>query len=628
MRSFLVVFWLLAIGLAVLEFTGHATWLGKFSSVPGILSFTLTLVAMVPLLVSGFDWFSRALLRMPLRRARRQSWRTSTLNHEFDNEAIYAALSRLVIASSRDGHATAGAVLAEGLKDAGRGVPSWPTDFPWLRDWFNRSAQAIEDSLIIRILIPERARSMTSLVRELDVTQHDFLQQRTVERAVLTHAPVPGPTSSLFSDFVTDFSGAIILIDAVQTRAGTSHGIRVWHTNRYSPETNAPGEVPATFASTHDTSHDHIGAAQTFPCQWGDELRSRSSARVGDTDGRLLELVGAALTVDPRSGDVNFMLATNETCYAATEVSRFACKGDLHRLQDASHDAPWERSRTLMRVQKKLSPNGRVNMLSVLCAVLLHSESGNSAPHRSLLLAERSSAVQHADGVLSIVGGVLTLPQGGGPGDIDDQGFASPQHAISREMREELGISLPPADFTPTVVYTYNQRSRPDGRPPRGQLLSTVAFTVQLRMTLNEVKAARASASSVSGRYEFSDLDELELPYPDQLPAAAGLPRDQQLKIAAQDVAARALTRAQRLDQASFVAILYACAEAYTYTNTIEAFNTVWKQPWSDLAWFGEQDAASSSSGSQRLVTPVTTQIDPQWAEELLSSRTSEASFE
>ncbi|WP_194420365.1 hypothetical protein [Microbacterium abyssi] len=74
MRIFLLALWFSAIVFAVLELTGVSRF-GELSRIPALVSFVLTLVVFVPFLASGFDWFSRFLLALPLSRARRKTFR-------------------------------------------------------------------------------------------------------------------------------------------------------------------------------------------------------------------------------------------------------------------------------------------------------------------------------------------------------------------------------------------------------------------------------------------------------------------------------------------------------------------------------------------------------------------------
>lgn len=608
MRIALVVLWIIVVALAITEYLIGGRWLGEISRIPAIVSFILTIVVFVPFLASGFDWFSRLLLRMPLARGWRHERGRIAPAEKTGAHELYVALRTSITRSREQDLATAGRLFAEATGARASHRAHWPWESPWVGDWLRVSAQSIEDSLLLRILIPERSKSTAALMRSMSADHGWFSGLRPAPLEILRRGGGEGARSDgLFMDYVTRFTGAVVLADAIQTRTGLAANAKVWHADCYVPSITNPLE---SFEDSHGEVAGGLDRDGRVECRWGATLHRDPRTRIGDYDGRVLNITGVALGSDPSTGELNFILTSRDTCYAATERSPQACKGALETLRDAAYDAPWIRDRRTLTTTRDGRGHARLNMLTVFATLIVTPTIESGGP-RSIVLSERASSLRNGPGVVSVVGGVMNLPNRTATGDIDDKGFADPRRAIAREVHEELGLEIDQDQLAPTSVFTYNQRS--PGRSARGQVLTSISFTATLRTSLEALERQRLSQSKANGRYELDRLMCIELPYPDE-----ELDRPEALQTAASALAKSSRGLAPRLDQAAMLAILYASAESYGMTATIKAFNTHWDMPWLATGWMGDSaqhdDAAPIEA---RLVRPISSLIDPAWFDDV-----------
>lgn len=598
---------LAALGLSELIGIGPVFWFGQISIVPSIAGFILTLIVFLTFLLGGRARFSEILLKAPMKRVRREVLRSGGHGREPD---ILQKLLTEVAQASIDPRSLPGDVFADALSTAPANQ-AWPSDLPLVHSWLEASIQAIEDDLIIRVLIPERSRAAVSMLRALADSFREYIHQLPVRQEQLLSASDGG---ILFADFVSSLTGALVLADASQTRGGNANQARVWHANRYDPH---PAGY-ASYASKHPLKTETVNGGDGSSCASATKLRDQSKTRAGDFDGRVLNVTGVALTQDERSGSINFLLTTTESCYAATEVSDVACKGDLGKaLGNIGLDSRWSRHLVEMKVERN-GAQKRLNMLTVVAALIMEATDGKDSS-RSILLSRRASNIRNGNAVHSIVGGVMNLPVGGSSGDVDSLGFPDPSQAISRELKEELGLTIDPDLFTPVAVYTFNQRDplRP-GVEARGQFLTTISYVARLNMNLAQVKRERSIYSGATGRYELDEL--LEIAFPVVRKGKNGR------KNAASLFAKRVRGLAHLLDQAAMIATIYAAVEEYSLTATAEAFAEAFPEPWQALNWDSDLEPVAFTGAHGRLARHPGSQIDPQWQKYVESAFVAETS--
>lgn len=603
MLLWLAWFSILILGLLELLSLGTMGDFGEIAKVSALVTFALTLVVFLAFLAGGQPRLSGFLLRAPMKRVRRTVVRKAPAASRSDAGIAIDALIQRIASASRAPETSSGAVLADGLRSLDLAAFKWPWDLPSVGFWLEDSIQALEDNLLLRVLLPERARAMVALLRELSDSFVGYSHHVPVTRGELARARFNDANQSgLFADFATGLTGAVVLADASQTRTGIAGGVSLWHSSRYEPLDS--GDSGATYADLHSYTGGSAGS-----CGWGAKLKLQDKTRVGDFDGRVLNVLGVALTQDNRSGSVEFLLKTNESCYAATDLSPTACKGELSGpMSDPSLDAKWHRQPDLIVAEREQREARRLNMLTVIAAVILESEAANGS-RKSLLLSRRASTIRHGNSVLSMLGGVMNLPGGKAGGDVDLLGYPDPRRAIKRELEEEIGVSIPWEKLHPTVVYVFNQRDpSPEGQSPgKGQLLTTVSFTTHLEMTLDEVRQARVVSASAVGRYEVDELLEIELPAID----SASKPDLARLD-AARQFAKSLLALAPQIDQTAMMSCLYACAETYSIRATFEAFTDVWANAWHDIPWSTSLEETHREQDG-RSARRVGSQIDSPW---------------
>lgn len=487
-------------------------------------------------------------------------------------------------------------------------VEMGPSDFRWYRNWLRASVRPSRDSVIARLLAPTRATALADAAERLVLALDSFLLHEPINSEELTRVRVVREMGAAddqvrFSDFVSAFSGAIVLADSTQTRSGCAADLKVWHSRSYAPQTEDPAEGRvANFDDRHQ--RDPSLRSRNATCEWESTMRKRSKTRADDYDGRVLDLRAVKLVRDSRNGFVNFVLQTTETCYAATEESRYACKG--LRVADVDPLTPrWTVDETTM-VSKQTQDPSRLALVTAFAGVVLqYSEKGSLK--RALILSRRSHDARNGASALSITGGgVVNLSIGGFAGDEDEEGFPDPIAAVIRELEEELGIVVPRSSVNPEAVYIHNQRDAwtSKDRTATGQLVATTHFTVNLPMTFLGLLERRSHASRHNGLYENSGLVSIEMP-----PAGRnGEVTDKQNRAAAGRFARSLKGLSGTVDQRAIVSALYASAAIYTIRATVSAFSSVWRQPWYKDNWSGKLETYHSKH--DRLARPLANQLD------------------
>lgn len=215
-------------------------------------------------------------------------------------------------------------------------------------------------------------------------------------------------------------------------------------------------------------------------------------------------------------------------------------------------------------------------------------------------------------GVITVFGGgVVNLPVGQAEGDEDGDGFPDLAAAVCRELSEETGLRIEPDVVRPVTTYLLNERG-PDldgsGRG-RGQLVATVAFSITLEQSFDDLVRLRVEASPSKGRYENSGLVPVDIP--------AVRPGDDPT-VAATRFARSIHDLSGELDQRGFVAALYTASEIYSPEVALASFAQVWPQGW----WRGSWAPGLEPSGTHpdRLAAQLVDLVDSGTYAELESA--------
>ena len=583
---------LAALAVAVSFFDDQPAW-AQVAQVDSLLSAIVALGVIGAFLAAGGRWLSLQVVRGPMRRAWRRTSPDSTASAD---DVIARVVEVAQSAEPRPGRLLA-SVVAIGEADSRR---RWPWEAVNHQRWFREVSSRLSDGLVTRLFAPDSAKAVASLAQAVARSLEDVLHFRVVPLATLRRKRI-GQHDVLFRDAATALSGAIVLADAVHGRAGAARGMRVWHSTSSRPAGPKFGDVHALGARAL--------ASNAQECPWGVRLAAQSRSLAGDFDGRVLDLDGVAVVQDDRAEGVDFLLLTRETCYAATEViaagEDLRCKG---LTESESQDRPpaWSIDHSQTIARRTDPQRSRLCLVTAFANVVLHYPTDGGTRH-SLVFSRRSRQTRNGAGVLSVAGGgVVNLPVGDSPGDEDADGFPDLAVSVCRELKEELGLDVPPAQAVPTAVYLLNERgpNLDSSGKGRGQLVATAAFTITVPRSFRELCATQVYASPSKGAYELVELVEVPLP------SLADFPDAQDPARAAADCFTGTLHDAHGgvLDQRAYLAALYASAERYGMAATVAAFVHAWGGCWWAQPW--DPALEPTPAGAHRFAVPMDSLLD------------------
>jgi 8-oxo-dGTP pyrophosphatase MutT (NUDIX family) len=463
---------------------------------------------------------------------------------------------------------------------------------PWGADptgaLLQRASLAHATSLMARVLYPEDTAAFRQLLEDAGVLLSAVGRCKPISRD--RSRPIGGQDERRFADFVQSFAGALVLVDAVDSRSGFAERVHVWHSRAYRGVTPQRAGRPngqrrtrldrAERMDRYDDTHRTGYGCEAWKRQMsGGTARDpqRPGRLVGDFDQRLLHLRGVTLCEDVRDGYLAFVLETSETCYAATEdpgpgywtgtaeqasdviasaahhvgcknvlASDGRCKGDplFRRYEDGS-------------IRRRFPDSGRLSLLTAYVTIV----SSDSPP--MLLLARRTGRVRHGQNVLSAsAGGVMDPGPPGPAGDVTSLGQPDPLATVIRECREELGVSLDTERCRPIAVFLANIRGHDAELQFQGQLGAVVLYVALADMTFHELSVASRRADPARGRFEQNGL--------------AACPLDSALTLARWTC-----EHATDLDQHGILSCLYASAALFGSNETRQAFTDTYQStPW------------------------------------------------
>lgn len=624
-----------------------------------LVGLAATLVVGWLFLVADDERVARSVSTRQLRRRlRRAEVRPPGADAAPLERSLDGALVEALVAQDLGVPRTPGAVISSALAHTDRtAVHWWPQDLAALRDALGSASRPTREDPLARILAPTRTRDLADDLEATVSLVDEHLNQegtwRTVHArdAVALAGAADDPAlrdeagrAPLFADMVSALTGALVVADATASRSSSAHRIMDWHVMRFSPR--APEAQDAvTFADHHPSQgrlhsqrseHGHqggsaAGGAEIVPCAWSTKLRHQKQTHVDDYDGRVALLHGAALMRDRRTGHVNLMVQTSDSCHAATEVSPARCK---HLPTGAAIDtAPlWCRESadasgmSLRRAQEvSAAVRGTPGIQSLLTSFTLLISQGDAlaaAPGTprmaKIVLLRRSQANHNNAAVLSCPGGVLNLAIDDVAMDEDASGQCSPTSAIRRELHEELGVDLAEDAFEPRAIFVLNQRgpwipgtASAGLAPQTGELVATVLHVATVHETVAEIRRASLEDSESQGRYELSHLETIDLPIVDE---ESGIDAER----AAAMFAATVREHAEDLDQRAVIGCLYTAAERYGIERTVAAFTAAFEVPWDCLPWSREYDV---HPGAERSTVPVESLADGDWGRVIAALR-------
>lgn len=451
------------------------------------------------------------------------------------------------------------------------GARPWPDQAIALRSLMRAASTTRAAGLLARLLYPDDVAMIRRLCSDLAAHLGRFAEASPVPVARLASA-VGDDTFALFA---TRLSGAVILVDAVETRSRLADGTLVWHERAYRG-------AQMSVADEHSTRDGYRTAhARGSACELGTTVPDR---RVGDFDRRVLNLESVTIVESTSAGRVVFALETTETCYLATEQGdallaadaprreRIGCKHllpgrtepELDSIVTADPAAPG-----LYGVRVGRRGAGRVCLLTSYTFVLTSDD--------HLVLARRSKKVRHGQDVISATAGGVIEPDDDGPlGDVDDVGMPSPLRGVLREAAEEIGMTTDEFSVKPICVFLANVRNTSGTRVGRGQVLAAVLHVARLDRPWSDVAGDVAKADPSLGRFELEDLVAI----PIGVHATSGCRTSQ--TGTSRTLARYARDHASDLDQHGLLSMLYAAA----YLDGPDSARAAFTEAFADRPWW------------------------------------------
>lgn len=442
----------------------------------------------------------------------------------------------------------------------------------WRKDLtdFMAKATAPDVALIAaRLIVPEQVHRLEDLL--------DGIQELLgrIDRVVPVPSdtalrPPPGGGEASSAAFASALSGAAVLVDAGGSRSRTADSVMVWADTSFRDNNRALMERK-TYSGEHA------------------ELIFDETGRLGDYNGRLVELNAVSLAANSNEGEVSFVLETTETSYRATEPpGDLAAKGLFPSALDTrlpvfrrGEKAIYRRNSAALDDQRTCPITSYVSLMTRSMAVpginVLGLPKNHEGPSEMLVLCRRSASTRNGPGTLSATaGGVIELDQGETRLDTDELGAPDVTGSALREMTEELGIpagaiTLAPVSAFVATVDGYRSTTQNRGS---GQVVACVLHLGTTAIGLEGLLDARQDASASRGAFEVDSLEAMAM-----LPGQDGL----------REFVRTVRQHAGRLDQHGLLSCFYAALRFYA-SGVIEAFTREFDEPWWAIPWDGEQD--------------------------------------
>lgn len=466
-----------------------------------------------------------------------------------------------------------------------QGADPWQSQGPLaLLEWCDYASRPGRESFLGRLAVPDQL----TLVREFITDVADYLEAF----ARLSPVPTLGDRAAA-SSFATHLSGAVVLVDASDSRSGVAGGVLARHSAAYRGQ-RAVAALPEGEPGGYGATHPLRGVGSRQP-----------QDRLGDYDGRLPDLVGAGVATSVIDGAVVFVLDTAETCYRASEdPGELGCK----RLSGTSDDdrAPRFESVTSGWLSRRPLEEQRVSILTSYVTLLARGEATSDGGYQGdvLVLCRRSTLTRNGQGTLSATAGGLVELGADLSMDVTSSGAPDPIAAAVRECKEELGLVLDRRLVNPTCVFLCTVQGRNPSADPRserdrGQLVSVVLSLAAVPMTLSELCDAQRLADHAVGGFEVDALEGIAMP------SGEG---------GCAEFAASVSALSQDLDQHGLLSCFYAAIRRYGREETLRCFSHAFETAWWSQPWSGETSVPRVCRDPRTLVAQPEDQVlAPEW---------------
>jgi ADP-ribose pyrophosphatase YjhB (NUDIX family) len=561
MKAFVWVVWLGTLALSVVGLSGvlpAGSWINQEMNLIGTLSaligIGLFLGSTLVVLLIGSEASSKRVSSWVLGRP--------SLVRKSKANTLQTGLKQALIDSVGDSQSSPSTILARAVAESSCETPIWPWELGGAVELASEFHTRVQRSLLLRLLLPDIAKSLSQKILQTRDFLEEFSSLREVEKAEYLKTGVGDKGQLLFSEWVSNFSGALMLADGVHTRAGFPKAIRVLNLGSF--RNSASGVSSETYFSTHVGTEASCGAGQS--------MRKQEKTLADDFDGRVLDLLATAVVRDPLKPGVELLMIAGESCYAATEVDPdLKCKD----LDPSPGLGLGFKNNEDMKFAAEISANRRTCLVTVTALVISESMGSAGRPQSNIILLRRpkDTVVRNGSDVSAPPGGVVNI----GVGDHQFNTAPDVHKAIQKELEEEMGLSLEDKAITPFGVFIVNER----GAKGRGQIVATAGFLARTSLSVSEIKMKHSEASKHEGKYEAVSYDVIALPEPQDLEQLSEAGRLSEAKKFAQAF----LEFGNVIDQRTIVAALYLSADLFGKQATKEAFEQVWGKPWQEFTW-------------------------------------------
>ncbi len=384
--------------------------------------------------------------------------------------------------------------------------------------------------VVTTLLFRERLDTTRERARSALASLHPFLH---LEPEQVVDQPGDRPEPMEFARWATTTIGAPVLADSLDARGLVAGRLRTWNTGVYrGPSTTTAvryEQAHSPGATTHECAH------------W------QRHARAGDYDGRVLTVTGCSTMRDRQAGELVLLLDLEASCYAATEAGDqpWGCK----KLDPTTNPAIGLRFNGEHALTRD-SDSTRRPILTGFVALI-------TSDHQ-LVLCDRSTRTSNGSNVISATaGGVSENGPTAEHSDRDELGWPDPTRTATRELKEELGVSIDPRDLRPACVFLSNSVNASSGK---GQLGVCALLLARTELTYDELASRLDWASDLAqGRFEVQSL--VRIPMGEHIT----------------DFAESIVEIAPRLDQHGALCIVYAARLYWEQHEVIGAFTEVFR---------------------------------------------------
>ncbi|MEQ6901060.1 hypothetical protein [Nocardioides sp. YIM 152588] len=405
-------------------------------------------------------------------------------------------------------------ILAEAVMDPNPGPAYLTPEFRTMRELLAEALDPKYEGILVRYMLNGAWATSHAKLRSL----LDYCDQF----ADLTPVSYQDQSeTSTFGTAVSAITGAIVVADMSEHKAGMADAVVTWHRPQWT------GRAPKCSNSTSPTIRPKYSTP--FDYFRTDQLRTHVS--LSEYNGRVPTLSRVEVCQRPGFDGASIVVHTQESDYYSTEPysgdrqhGYREARTESKKLLPSRHDSLYptfgpirdRAGKPLIGAESDSSATDTTEPFDAERAVLLNGKLGlvsETADATYLVLMVRSGKVSNAARCLTqAAGGVMELPVGPEVRHGDPFGAVDFVRGVQAETQEELGLQPDDYEMGASTVFLSNNRTRPTvddaGAYKRatGELVATVMFTGVTHLKPETILKRRSRASATRGLYEQHSL--------------------------------------------------------------------------------------------------------------------------